>query len=152
MTAHATQRTAKRAPAKRTPAKKRLAVVDADKQSRRRLPWLLIISIVCVFTVIFGVLLARVVLVKTSFKLQKLQNNLAQAEELHEELLLEAAKMESPARIERMARAIGMVDPVAVNYIVADVPQRTQKRFAYGSLPQQVPTDSSVTAIAEDSP
>jgi hypothetical protein len=150
MSAHATQRSTRAT--KRTPAKKRLSVVDAEKQSRRRLPWLLIISIVCVFTVIFGVLLARVVLVKTSFKLQNLQNNLAEAEELHEELLLEAAKMESPARIERMARAIGMVDPLEVNYIVADVRQRTQNRFAYGSLPQSVPADTSVAAIAEDSP
>jgi cell division protein FtsL len=148
VTATSVQRTARKAP-----AKKRLSVVAAQKnKERRRLPWLLIISIVCVFTVIFGVLLARVVLVKTSFKLQKLQGELTQAEELHEELLLEAAKMESPARIERMARSIGMVDPLAVNYIVADVPQRAQKRFAYGTLPDTVPSDSTVAAIAEDSP
>lgn len=141
-----------RRPAKRTPVRERLAVVERESSSKRRLPWLVIISIVCVFAVIFGVLLARVVLVKSSFKLQELQDTLTQEEELHEELLLEAAKMESPARIERVARSLGMVDPVTVNYIVASVPRRNGERFAYGSLPNPLSDNTTVAAIAEEGP
>jgi hypothetical protein len=147
MSARAAQRVTKRAP-----AKKKLSIVEPSKKAQRRLPWLVIISLICVFTVIFGVLFARVVLVKSSFKLQKLQNNLTAAEELHEELMLEAAKLESPAQIERKARALGMVDPVAINYIVADIPQRHENRIAYSDLPNSVSTTSTVAAIAGESP
>ena len=139
---------------RKAPAQRRLKLVDAQqKKTRRRLPWLVILSLVFVFTVIFGVLIARVVLVKTSFKLQKLQTDLTAAEELHEELILEAAKMESPARIEREARAMGMVDPPTVNYIVADIPRSSQDRFAsVGEIAPPVDTGSSVSALGEESP
>ena len=143
-------RAPQRTPRKAAPRKRLALVKDEQGKERRRLPWLVIISIVCVFTVIFGVLLARVVLVKTSFKLQKLQEQLSAEEELQEELMLEAAHMESPARIGREARALGMVDPVTVNYIVADVPRRADGRFAYGALPERV-TDAT-TVAAEESP
>ena len=147
-----TRATTQRAP-RRAPAKKRLSVVEPkQRRARRRLPWLVIISLVCVFTVIFGVLLSRVVLVKTSFKLQKLQDKLTAAEELHEELLLEAAKKESPARIEREARALGMVDPLTVNYIVAHVPRRSDARFASNELPETVPNEATVAATTEETP
>lgn len=139
---------------RKAPAKDRLKLLDGDqKKGRKRLPWLVIISLVCVFTVIFGVLISRVVLVKTSFKLQKLQSDLAAAEELHEELMLEAAKMESPARIERVATSMGMIEPPTVNYIVADVPRSSHSRFAsYGEIRPKVSSDTSVAALGEESP
>ena len=138
---------------RKAPARQRLSVVGTkQKKGKRKLPWLVILSLVCVFTVIFGVLLARVVLVKSSFKLQKLQGELSAAEELHEELMLEAAKMESPARIERVARSMGMVEPPTVNYIVADVPRRSQNGFAYEDFKESAPSNDSASALAEEAP
>lgn len=137
---------------RKVPSRQRLSVVTPKQtKEKRRLPWLVILSLVCVFTVIFGVLLARVVLVKSSFKLQKIQEQLTAAEAMHEELMLEAAKMESPARIERVARSMGMIEPPTVNYIVADLPMRSQNRFAYGKFKRTVPTDT-VSALAEETP
>ena len=143
---------AQRVERRKAPVQERLALVDAKAKERRRVPWLVIFSLIFVFTVIFGVLFARVVLVKTSFKLQRIQEDLTAAEELHEELMLEAAKMESPARIERTARAMGMVEPPTVNYIVADVPRREQARFAFGGLPTKAPSSETAAAIGEESP
>jgi len=148
-------KTAVRRVERKAPARDRLKLVKPDqkKKVRRRIPWPVVIGLVCVFTVIFGVLFARVVLVKTSFKLQQLQEDLVAAEEIHEELLLEAARMESPERIAREARAMGMIDPPTVNYIVADIPQRSQDRFAsVGDIDPQVSTDASVAALGEETP
>jgi hypothetical protein len=147
-----TRASSQRAPRKAAPRKRLSLVEPKQKKSRRRLPWLVIISLALVFTVIFGVLLSRVVLVKTSFKLQKLQERLTAAEELHEELMLETAKKESPARIEREARALGMVDPVTVNYIVADVPRKADQRFASEELSGSVTEGATVAATAEETP
>ena len=147
-------RTAARRVERSAPAQERLSLVEPkQKKVRRRLPWMVIISLICVFAVIFGVLFARVVLVKSSFKLQRLQTELTAAEEMHEELMLEAAKMESPARIERVARSMGMVDPAAVNYIVADVPTGSNSRFASLDPIKRPPSNgSTVAALAEESP
>jgi cell division protein FtsL len=147
-------RTAAKRVERKAPARERLKVVERDERKmRRRIPWPVVIGLVCVFAVIFGVLIARVVLVKTSFKLQKLQEGLVAAEELHEELLLEAAKMESPERIAREARAMGMIDPETVNYIVADIPQRSQGRFApIAAVQPELSRDASVAAVGEETP
>ena len=138
---------------RKAPSRRPLSIVrDKKNKGRRRLPWLVILSLVCVVTVIFGVLLARVVLVKSSFKLQNLQEELAAQQEIHEELLLEAAKMESPARIERVARSMGMIEPPSVNYIVANLPRRSQNRFAYGEFKRTIPKATTVAALAEETP
>ena len=68
------------------------------------------------------VLLEQVVLAQFSFRLAQVRAELARAEARNEELLLEAARLESPDRIERVARrALGMTDPEALYYILADV-------------------------------
>lgn len=75
-------------------------------------------------TIMFGVLLEQVVLAQTAFELSRLRTGLARAESHHEELLLEAAKLDSSTRIERYARTtLGMVDPAPgdIEYIVANV-------------------------------
>jgi hypothetical protein len=81
--------------------------------------------------VIFGVLLEQVVLAQSAFKLSQINEQLEAAEAKHEELLLNAAMLEAPGRIERYARTrLGMVDPPHVEYIVANVPRRGGHRFA----------------------
>jgi cell division protein FtsL len=88
--------------------------------------------IVCA-ALIFGVLLEQVVLAQSAFKLADLRGQLLEAESDHEELLLESAKLDSAARIERFARSsLGMVDPPpgGVEYLVADVPASAATKWA----------------------
>lgn len=74
--------------------------------------------------IVAAVLLEQVFLAQSAFYLSDLRRDLQVAEEKQEELLLEAAQLDSSARIERYAReTLGMVDPGpdAVQYIVADI-------------------------------
>ena len=76
--------------------------------------------------VVAAILLEQVLLAQSAFRLSDLREDLQAAEEKHEVLLLEAAQLDSSARIERYAREnLGMVEPVAggVQYIVADIKQ-----------------------------
>jgi hypothetical protein len=87
--------------------------------------------------ILFGILLEQVVLAQSAFKLTRVRERLVAAEARHEELLLEAASLDSAARIERYARdVLGMVDPlpVQVNYIVADLGTRPFKRVGGARL------------------
>jgi cell division protein FtsB len=103
------------------------------ERSTRSLP-LIIVATICVGAVIFGVLLEQVVLAQSAFKLSQINEQLDAAESKHEELLLNAAKLEAPGRIESYARErLGMVDPAHVEYIVADVSRRSGRRFAAAS-------------------
>ena len=68
--------------------------------------------------------LEQVILAQSAFELGTLRQDMAAAESLHEELLLESAKLDNAARIERYARqSLGMVEPApgTVQYVVADV-------------------------------
>jgi cell division protein FtsB len=74
--------------------------------------------------IVAAVLLEQVTLVQSAFKLADLRKDVLQAQDRHEELMLEAANLDSAARIENYARdTLGMVDPApeSINYIVADV-------------------------------
>lgn len=77
-----------------------------------------------VAAVIAAILLEQVALAQSAFHLSDLRAQYEEAQSQHEELLLEAAQLDSAARIERYAReTLGMVDPdpATVQYIVADV-------------------------------
>ncbi|HYI45963.1 MAG TPA: cell division protein FtsL [Actinomycetota bacterium] len=87
---------------------------------------LTMVGVACVLggSIIFAVLLEQVVLAQSAFELGTLRQDMAAAESLHEELLLESAKLDNAARIERYARqSLGMVEPApgTVQYVVADV-------------------------------
>ncbi|MQA99520.1 MAG: hypothetical protein GEU78_04405 [Actinobacteria bacterium] len=91
--------------------------------------------------VVFAVVLAQVIMAQSAFKLAELRRDLVAAEAKHEELLLEAAKMESPDRIEAIARnQLGMIDPSSVEYIVADITTgSTKTRSRPGAARMTVP-------------
>ena len=106
-----------------------LSVVDrrrkasGKKQSRGK-GFVITVSLLLGGAIVMGVLLEQVVLAQSAFELAKLRKDMVAAEAKHEELLLEAARMDSATRIERYARrSLGMVDPApgSVEYIVADV-------------------------------
>ena len=90
----------------------------------RRLAPFTILATIAIGAVIAGVLLEQVVLAQSAFKLTHIREELAEAQENREVLMLEAAKLDSAARIERYAREnLGMVEPEPhnVRYIVADI-------------------------------
>lgn len=85
--------------------------------------------------IVAAVLLEQVFLAQSAFQLSDLRRDLQVAGEKQEELLLEAAQLDSSARIERYAReTLGMVDPgpEGVQYIVADIKQPKGLRDGVG--------------------
>lgn len=90
----------------------------------RRLAPFTIMASIAIAAIVAAILLEQVVLAQSAFELQKIRLELTKAEENREVLMLEAAKLDSDARIERYAReTLGMVDPAphSVRYIVADI-------------------------------
>lgn len=88
-----------------------------------------ILAVIAIGGIVAGILLEQVVLAQSAFKLTKIRQELTIAEENREVLMLEAAKLDSAARIERYAREnLGMVDPPPhmVRYIVADIRSGTK--------------------------
>jgi len=105
--------------------------------------------------ILFGILLEQVVLAQSAFKLTKVRERLAVEEARHEELLLEAASLDSAARVERYAREVlGMVDPSPgqVRYIVADLGTRPLKRAGGARLAYPLERqDGPAAALSEGS-
>lgn len=89
----------------------------------RRLAPAVVVATILVAATIFGVLLAQVVLAQSGFKMQRLREEVAQADEEHARLVLKAAKLGSAERIERVAiEQLGMIYPESMpEYIVANV-------------------------------
>ncbi len=97
------------------------------RSGARRLAPFTILAVIAIGAIISAILLEQVVLAQSAFKLTNIREQLAEAQEDREVLMLEAAKLDSAARIERYAREnLGMVDPDPrnVRYIVANIPSR----------------------------
>jgi cell division protein FtsB len=110
-----------------------------------------VLGVICVCAVVFGVLLEQVVLAQSAFKLTQVNERLESARSKHESLLLSAAKLEAPGRIESYARTrLGMVDPPVVEYIVADVPRRMNARLAATSNGGGLPATGEAAAAAAE--
>jgi cell division protein FtsL len=108
----------------------------------------LIVGGILACAIVFGVLLEQVVLAQSAFRLTHINERVATAQAKHEELLLDAAKLESPGRIERVARTqLGMVDPPVVEYIVADVsPRNPPNRLAQTQDSEELPATGEAAA------
>ncbi len=103
---------------------------------RKLAPWG-IAGVIGVVALIFGILLEQVILAQSAFHLTELRQQIVEVETRHEELLLEAARLESPDRIERYARSVlGMVDPRDHEYVVADVPLPGNHEVGAPPLPE----------------
>jgi len=105
------------------------------------------VALIAAGAVIAGVLLEQVVLAQSAFKVVRLRDRITQAESEHQELLLEAATLESPGRVERYARAhLGMIDPdrssTETFYVVADIGPRSRPM----GLARRGPSDAVGTA------
>jgi cell division protein FtsB len=118
-------------------------------RSRKVVPVVIVGAIVSV-TLVFGILLERVMLSQSAFRLWDVRSELEQQQDLHEELLLEAARLESPGRIEHYARTnLGMVSPGSIEYIVADIPTRDASALRLGHRPRATTLPPSAPASAQ---
>lgn len=103
------------------------------RNSQRRFAPLVIVAVLLVGATIFTVLLEQVILAQTGFKMAQLGERVAAAETRHAELVLRAAKLGSPERIERVAiTELGMTYPAPseVKYIVANVRANPDTKLA----------------------
>lgn len=92
------------------------------RRSPRRVAPLAIVAVILSGAIVSGVLLEQVVSAQSAFKLSRLTQAAEKAQAENGELLLQASRLGSPARIERYARTrLGMVDPTDLRYISADV-------------------------------
>lgn len=148
-------RSRKESPARRA-SKPELKVVSRRKKkglinrAGTRLAPLTIVAVITIGGIVAGILLEQVVLAQSAFKLTKIRQELTAAEETRELLMLEAAKLDSAARIERYAREkLGMVDPEPhmVRYIVADIRSGT-KGAPMIATDQRFPAPSRAAADA----
>jgi cell division protein FtsL len=93
------------------------------------------VSLILGTAILVGILLEQVILAQSAFELSSLRKSLTIEEARHEELLMEAAKLDNAARIERFARqSLGMAEPAPghIHYVVADV--RTGNALAGSSV------------------
>ncbi|MFN2594801.1 MAG: hypothetical protein ABR579_07940 [Actinomycetota bacterium] len=130
--------------------KKRARSLIDRSTSRRYLPAIVIAAIIA-GAVIFGVLMEQIVLAQSAFRLSDLNKKMSTAESRHEELLFQAARLESPGRIERYARTkLGMIDPPVVNYIVAAVHHTPDKTPSIGTASDDLSATGQAAADGVD--
>ena len=131
---------------------KHLSVVDrrrkasGKKTQGRTKGFVITVSLLLGGAIVAGVLLEQVTLAQSAFELAEIREDLVAAETRHEELLLEAANLDSATRIERYARnSLGMVEPApgSIEYIVADV--RTGGRIGSTSVKRGDESPAAVT-------
>jgi cell division protein FtsL len=70
-----------------------------------------------------GLGFAQTSLDKSAFELSDLEAGIAEQQALNEELRLEIARLENPARIAPLAEDLGMVLPVETDTILVDLPE-----------------------------
>ncbi len=126
--------------------KRRDRKLKTNAPERRRVSVLIGGGIVAA-AIVAAILLEQVVLVESAFQLSGIRKDLEAAEARHEVLLLEAAQLDSSARIERYAREeLGMVDPSSVEYIVADIKQPKHVRSSVAERSETtVPSEGIAT-------
>ena len=151
MSAHAHDvrtRASKQKPQLRVVQRRRGRKLSKTAPERRGVSVLIGGGIVAI-AIVAAILLEQVVLVQSAFHLSEIRERLEEAEAQHEILVLEAARLDSSARIERYAREeLGMVDPgpEGVHYIVANIKQPKSVRDDVGGKHRQtLPTEGVAT-------
>jgi cell division protein FtsL len=110
-----------------------------------------ILAILLIGATVATVLLEQVVLAQTGFKMAQLRDRVVVAEARHAELVLRAARLGSPERIERVAiTELGMTYPAPseVKYIVANVRQKTGATLAVNKPRFQLDGEAQAAGVA----
>ena len=102
----------------------RLRVLRGKGQARKVLlaPWTIVVLVAIVG--FLGLGFAQTSLDNSAFELDDLQGRIAEQTALNEELRLEIARLENPARIAPLAEELGMVLPEDTKQILVDLSPR----------------------------
>ena len=98
------------------PARPRLRVVDAPT-ARRRLGAIGILLVFGLFALLFGLVVFQTVLVQNQHRIDTLDSQVQDEQARFQQLRLEAAQLEAPARIVDAANRLGMVPPPGTTYL-----------------------------------
>jgi len=82
-------------------------------------PWMIVVLVAVVG--FLGLVFARTSLDSSAFELADLQQSIGEQDALNQELQLEIARLENPARIAPLAEELGMVMPRSTNQILVDL-------------------------------
>ena len=98
----------------------RLRVLKGRRPQRLSLaPWMIMVIIGVV--AFLGLGFARTSLDKSAFELDQLNRSIAEQEAVNEQLKLEIARMENPARIAPLAEELGLVIPGDTRQLLVDL-------------------------------
>jgi cell division protein FtsL len=92
-------------------------VAPAERVRRRLTPALGVLLTAGLFALLFAVAIAHTVLVQGQIRLDAIDANLATEQARYQELRMEVAEMESPARVVDAAQQLGMVTPDDLVYL-----------------------------------
>ncbi len=102
----------------------RLVTPDPGARGRRTVRVLTVLASAAACAVLFGTVCTHVLLTQGQAELDRLEARTADAEAAHEQLQVEVAELESPARIVPAARErLGMVPPPVVVYLTPGAPR-----------------------------
>ena len=107
-------------PQRRRRARSRSAAIPAPVHRPRLRP--LVVFVVAVLIAFFGMIYSRISLDQTAFELQELDNQIAEQQELMDQLRVDAARLQDPALIADRAADMGLVYPEELNPHFMDDP------------------------------
>lgn len=109
-------------PVRRVVRDERLRVLEGRRRARSVLfaPWSIVVFVAVVG--FLGLGFAQTSLDNSAFELSDLETAINEQHALNEELKLEIARMENPARIAPLAEELGMVLPLETSTILVDLP------------------------------
>ncbi len=97
-------------PIPRTQPRPRVRVIAGSGRNRPRIaPWLLF-TLLAVLT-FFALIYSRTVLSDAAFRLEEVEQRIAEEQVRYQQLRLEIARLQSPERIDPLARQLGLVLP-----------------------------------------
>lgn len=131
----------------------RLVTPDAGARSRRITRALAVLVAAAACAVLFGTVCTHVLLTQGQAELDSLNGRAADAAAAHQQLQVEVAELESPARIVPAARErLGMVPPSTVVYLTPGAPKVTAATTVpLGETPPTTAAAKKATANAKPS-
>ncbi len=108
-------------PLRRRADEKSLRVLPGRRLRRPTLaPWMIVAAIAVI--AFLGLGFARTSLDRSAFELDRLDKAITQQEAINQQLKLEIARLENPARIAPLAEELGLVLPADTRQLLVDLP------------------------------
>ncbi|MGA7228548.1 MAG: hypothetical protein WBZ45_10125 [Acidimicrobiia bacterium] len=108
-------------PLRRGGEEKSLRVLPGRRLRRPTLaPWMIVAAIAVI--AFLGLGFARTSLDRSAFELDRLDKAITQQEAINQQLKLEIARLENPARIAPLAEELGLVLPADTRQLLVDLP------------------------------